>query len=125
MCIRDRLKTTQARRDEAYTDKGAKKTAKGSVFKTVAERVRETRDEKERLQKVVNDSEGAEKLLRDLTERRDQRHEALVIATEHAAVLERLAVHAEQRAAAKELVRLAQEDVPVSYTHLDVYKRQG
>ena len=85
------LKTTQARRDEAYTDKGAKKTAKGSVFKAVAERVRETRDEKERLQKVVTDSEGAEKLLRDLTERRDQRHEALVIATERAAGLERFA----------------------------------
>ena len=27
------LRETQARRDEAYTDKGAKKTAKGSVFK--------------------------------------------------------------------------------------------
>lgn len=105
------LKTTQARRDEAYTDKGAKKTAKGSVFKAVAERVRETRDEKEGLQKVVTDSEGAETLLRDLTERRDQRHETLVIATERAAGLERFARQAEERAAAKELVRLAQEDV--------------
>jgi energy-coupling factor transporter ATP-binding protein EcfA2 len=105
------LRSTQARRDEAYTDKGAKKTAKGSVFKAVAERVRETRDEKERLQKVVTDSEGAEKLLRDLTERRDQRHEALVIATERVTVLERFAKQAEDCAAAKELVRLAQEDV--------------
>ena len=33
------LRKTQARRDEAYTDKGAKKTAKGSVFKVAADRV--------------------------------------------------------------------------------------
>src|SRR5208282_3247742 len=105
------LKSTQARRDEAYTDKGAKKTAKGSVFKAVAERVRQTREEKERLQRVVTDSEGAEKLLRELMEKRDQRHEALVIATERATALERFAMQAEYRAAAKELVRLAQEDV--------------
>ena len=105
------LKSTQSRRDEAYTDKGAKKTAKGSVFKAVAERVRETRDEKERFQRVVTDSEGAENLLRDLMEKRDQRHEALVVATERTTVLERFAVQSEERAAAKELVRLAQEDV--------------
>ena len=105
------LKSTQARRDEAYTDKGAKKTAKGSVFKAVAERVRQTREEKERLQRVVTDSEGAENLLRELIEKRDQRHEALVIATERATGLERFAMQAEDRAAAKEVVRLAQEDV--------------
>src|SRR6266851_4017211 len=115
------LKSTQARRDEAYTDKGAKKTAKGSVFKTVAERVRETRDEKERLQKIVADSEGAENLLRELMENRDQRHEALVIATERATALERLAMQAEDRAAAKELVRVAQEDVQrIRKTGMDV-----
>jgi DNA repair exonuclease SbcCD ATPase subunit len=105
------LKSTQSRRDEAYTDKGAKKTAKGSVFKAVAERVRETRDEKERFQRVVTDSEGAENLLRDLMEKRDQRHEALVVATERTTVLERFAMQSEERAAAKELVRFAQEDV--------------
>ena len=33
------LKATQARRDEAYTEKGAKKTAKGSVFKAAADRI--------------------------------------------------------------------------------------
>ena len=47
------LRETQARRDEAYTDKGAKKTAKGSVFKVAAERLNETRDEKEKLQRIV------------------------------------------------------------------------
>ena len=41
------LSDTQARRDEAYTDKGAKKTAKGSVFKAAAERLNDARDEKE------------------------------------------------------------------------------
>ena len=43
------LRQTQARRDEAYTDKGGKKTAKGSVFKEAADRLKEARDEKERL----------------------------------------------------------------------------
>src|ERR1700681_1659131 len=74
------LRSTQARRDAGYTDRGAKSTARARVFKAAAERVRETRDEKERLQKVVTDSEGAEKLLRDLMEKRDQRREALIIA---------------------------------------------
>ena len=41
------LRATQARRDEAYTDKGAKKTAKGSVFKAAADRLNDARDEKE------------------------------------------------------------------------------
>ena len=71
------LRETQARRDDAYTDKGAKKTAKGSVFKAAAERLNETRDEKERLQRIVADSEGAEKQLRDLTDRRTQKQESL------------------------------------------------
>src|SRR4029077_16368852 len=70
------LKEIQARRDDAYTDKGAKKTAKGSVFKAAAERLNETRDEKEDLQRIVADSEGAEKLLRGLIETRGQRQEA-------------------------------------------------
>src|SRR5690349_2417717 len=39
------LRQTQARRDEAYTDKGAKKTARGSVFKIAADRVRTAREE--------------------------------------------------------------------------------
>src|ERR1700680_1416638 len=47
------LRNTQAQRDKAYTDKGAKKTAKGSVFKDAAERLNEARDEKDRLFRVV------------------------------------------------------------------------
>ena len=96
------LRSTQERRDEAYTDKGAKKTAKGSVFKVAADRVRETREEKEWLQKVVADSEGAEKLLQVLNEKRSQRQEALAVAKERAIIVERLAMQAADRAAASE-----------------------
>jgi hypothetical protein len=48
----------------------AKKTAKGSVFKTAADRLNQVRDEKERYQRAVDDSEAVEKLLRELTAKR-------------------------------------------------------
>src|SRR5271156_3119378 len=105
------LRNAQARRDEAYTDKGAKKTAKGSVFKAAAERLNEARDEKERLQRIVADSEGAERQVRELSDRRVQRQEALAVATELVAKLERLASQATCRSVAAEQVRLAQEEV--------------
>lgn len=105
------LRETQARRDAAYTDKGAKKTAKGSVFKAAAERLNETRDEKEKLQRIVADSEGAERQLRELTDRRAQRQEALAVATDLVANLEGLASQATCRSVTAEQVRLAQEDV--------------
>jgi hypothetical protein len=105
------LKETQARRDEAYTDKGAKKTAKGSVFKVAAERLNEARDEKERLQRIVSDSEGAEKHLRELIGRRARRQEELAIALERSTSLERLANQATDRSLAAEQVRLANEEV--------------
>jgi chromosome segregation ATPase len=105
------LRNTQARRDEAYTDKGAKKTAKGSVFKAAAERLNEARDEKERLHRIVADSEGAERQVRELSDRRVQRHETLAVAAELVAKLERLASQATCRSVAAEQVRLAQEEV--------------
>jgi len=105
------LRSAQERRDEAYTDKGAKKTAKGSVFKQAADRVRETREEKERLQKVVEDSEDAEKRLQILNAKRAERQDAIAVATERATTLERLAAQAADRATAAELVRLTQEEV--------------
>src|ERR1700692_703161 len=71
------LRNTQAQRDKAYTDKGAKKTAKGSVFKDAAERLNEARDEKDKFPRIVAESEGAERQLRDLTDRRVQRQEPL------------------------------------------------
>jgi AAA domain len=105
------LRNTQARRDEAYTDKGAKKTAKGSVFKAAAERLNEARDEKERLHRIVTDSEGAERQVRELSDRRVQRQETLAAATEVVANVERLASQATCRAVAAEQVRLVQEEV--------------
>ena len=105
------LRETQARRDAAYTDKGAKKTARGSVFKAAADRLNETRDEKENLQRIVADSEGAERQLRELTDRRALRQEALAVATDLVANLEGLASQATCRSASAEQVRMAEEDV--------------
>ena len=105
------LRETQARRDAAYTDKGAKKTAMGSVFKLAAERLNETRDEKEKLQRIVAESEGAERQLRDLTDRRAHMQETFAVATDLVANLEGLASQAACRSVAEEQVRLAREDV--------------
>jgi flagellar biosynthesis chaperone FliJ len=105
------LRATQARRDQAYTEKGAKKTAKGSVFKEAADRLREVRDEKERLQKIVEDSEGVEKQLLELTGKRSQREEAVALARERVKVVERLAGEAAALLAAAEDVRTAREAV--------------
>jgi hypothetical protein len=105
------LRETQARRDAAYTDKGAKKTAMGSVFKLAAERLNETREEKEKLQRIVAESEGAEKQLRDLTDRRAHMQETFAVAADLVAKLEGLASQAACRSVAEEQVRLAQEDV--------------
>jgi AAA domain-containing protein len=105
------LRETQAHRDAAYTDKGAKKTAMGSVFKLAAERLKETRDEKEKLQRIVAESEGAERQLRDLTDRRVHQQETLAVATDRLANLEGLAWQAASRSIAAEQVRMTQEDV--------------
>jgi hypothetical protein len=105
------LRATQARRDEAYTDKGAKKTAKGSVFKAAADRLNQVREEKERLQKTVDDSESVENQLRDLTAKRGQHEEAVAATTAGLETLEQLAAQAVDFAAAAEEVRLAHEEV--------------
>lgn len=105
------LRETQARRDAAYTDKGAKKTARGSIFKSAADRLVETRTEKEKLQAIVAESEGAERQLRDLTERRTLKQEALAVATDRVAKVESLALQATYRSAAAEQIRMAEEDV--------------
>ena len=105
------LRATQARRDEAYTDKGAKKTAKGSVFQVAAERVNHAREEKEELQRLVDDSEGVEQQLRDLTVRRGDREEAMAVATGRLETAERLAAQAAALHDAEEQVRLAREEV--------------
>jgi hypothetical protein len=105
------LRKTQEQRDAAYTDKGAKKTAKGTVFKEAAERLNVARNEKERLQKLVDDSEGAEQHLRDLNLRRAGKQEQWANAVARAASLQQLARQAMERSAAAELVRLAEQEV--------------
>jgi DNA repair exonuclease SbcCD ATPase subunit len=105
------LRETQARRDAAYTDKGAKKTAKGSVFKEAAERVKLAREEKENLEQVVAESESVERQLRELIDRRGEKQEALAGANSLVANLEMLAAQAKSLSAASEQVRFAQEEV--------------
>src|SRR4029077_3456323 len=105
------LRETQVRRDQAYTERGAKKTARGSVFKDAADQVNETRNEKERLQKLADDSESVEKELRKLMATRIQREEALASAAEHVKIVERLASQAAALSAAAEQVRIAREEV--------------
>ena len=101
------LRETQARRDEAYTDKGAKKTARGSVFKIARDRLRETRDEKERLQKIVDDSEGVERSLGELSARRDRLEHDREAAADHLETIERLARRAALADAEKRVEELA------------------
>lgn len=105
------LKEAQARRDAAFTDRGAKKTAKGSVFKTAADRLNETRKEKERFEGIVVDSEGTENLLRGLIDRRTQKQEALAAAIGIAQNLELLADQTAKRSVAAEQVRLAENEL--------------
>ena len=105
------LRSTQARRDEAYTEKGTKKTAKGSVLKIAAERVNRARDEMEELQRVVSDSEGAETQLRELIDRRTLRHASLASARERAGNIATLAQQSADIAIAAEEVRVAHDEV--------------
>ena len=105
------LRKTQERRDAAYTDKGAKKTAKGTVFKEAAERLNEARNEKESLQKIVDDSEGAERQLRDLNLRRAGKQEQWATATARAASLNSLPSWRGSVPPPRKLLRLAEQEV--------------
>ncbi len=105
------LRQTQARRDEAYTDKGARKTARGTPFKVAAERLNEARDEKERLQRTVEDSEAVESRLRELDSKHGEYEEAVDAATHQREALERLAAQAAIRNAAAEEVERARQEV--------------
>src|SRR6266478_5841528 len=105
------LRTVQARRDEAYTEKGMKKTAKDSPFKTAAERLRESREEKERLEAAVNDSQGVEHKLRDLMIRRGIAEESVANATDRLTTFERLAAEGKDRIVAEEQGREHRDEV--------------
>src|SRR5438552_643948 len=52
------LSCAQARRDQGYTDRGARKTGKESVFRVAAERLRAAREAKEDLETKVAYSQG-------------------------------------------------------------------
>ena len=88
------LRQTQARRDEAYTDSGARRTARGSPFRVAAERLNKAREEKERLQRIVEDSEAVESRLRELDSKHGEYEEAVDAATHQREALERLAEQA-------------------------------
>jgi energy-coupling factor transporter ATP-binding protein EcfA2 len=105
------LRATQARRDEAFTDKGSKKTAKGSVFQVAAVRVNQARVEREEFQRLVDNSEGVEQQLRGLTVRRGQLEEAVAVETARLEIVEQLAAQAAALHDAEEQVRLASEEV--------------
>src|SRR5260221_1710495 len=105
------LREKQGGQDDAYTDKSAKKTAKGSVFKEAAERVKYSREEKEKLERIVADSESVERQLRELIDRRAQKQEALAAANSLVANLETPAAQAKSLFVASEQVRLSLEKV--------------
>jgi hypothetical protein len=105
------LKKTQERRDAAYTDKGAKKKAKGSIFQEAADRVNEAREERDRWQETVDASEGEERRLRDLTTRRESSREKLANATAHYASLELLARQTADRSVSQDRVRQAEGEL--------------
>jgi hypothetical protein len=105
------LNKTQERRDAAYTEKGAKKTAKGSIFKEAADRVNEARNERDRWQETVDASEGEEGRLRDLTARRESKREKLANATAHYASLELLARQTADRFVSQERMRQAEGEL--------------
>jgi len=115
------LRRTQAERDSAYTPQGAKKTAKGSVFKDAAERLNDIRKEKDNFQKVVTDSEGAEKHLRELTERRVYKQETLAEVDARVANLRVLSFQALSRSDAEAQINQAKGTVTrIEGLHADV-----
>lgn len=105
------LRKVQERRDEAYTDKGAKKTARGSVFKVAADRVKEARGEVERLEKIVEESEGVQRHLDDLKNQQERCEEEVASAEERLTALQLLAQQVVDRAKAWQEVEAAQAEV--------------
>src|SRR5262249_35767095 len=82
-----------------------------SVFKGAADRINDARDEKEQLQRIVDDSEGVEKQLRELTARRDQREAALIDAIDRVKTIDVLSTQAAALAVAAEQVRVASAEI--------------
>jgi hypothetical protein len=90
---------------------GREEDRQGSVFKEAAIRLNETRDEKEKLQRIVAESEGAERQLRELAQRCVQERERSAVAPDLVANPERLASQAACRSVEAEQAPLPQEEV--------------
>ena len=105
------LRTTQERRDEAYTEKGAKKSSKDSPFRKASDRLRELREERERWQTLVEESQGVEHHLRQLMTGRARLEARVGAAAEQYATLERLARQAAESNAAAARVGEARDAV--------------
>jgi DNA repair exonuclease SbcCD ATPase subunit len=105
------LRKTQERWEEAFTPKGMKSRAQGSVFKTAAERVNHAQAEMKDLQQLVADSEDARKLMNDLTDQKTKKQELHAETSSQLETLERLAGETARRAAAWEKVRETQQEV--------------
>lgn len=105
------LSKTQERRDEAYTPKGAPKKGQGSPFKAAADRVNQSRSDVEKLQDIVDDSEGAEKHLNGLIEQKNHKQGLHAEAAGRAGDLERLARQTAHRSTAWAEVQHAQNEV--------------
>lgn len=98
------LRRTQARRDEAYTERGAKKGSKDSPFRRAAELVTQLREEKDRWQQAVDESESVEHDLRDHSAKRTVLEQRVSENAERLIAIERLAKQTED-------LRLADEQV--------------
>lgn len=105
------LGEVQDRRDEAFTDKGARKTARGSVFKVAADRLAEARKARDALTKQVEDSAGVERDLQRLVVDRSAAQEALSVATADHDALAGLAAQSAARTTATATVTAAQAEV--------------
>jgi AAA domain len=122
------LRRTQARRDEAFTDRGAKKSSKDSPFRRAAELVTQLREERERWQQAVDDSESVEHELRDLSARRTALEERVSENSGRVVTMERYAKQtedfrlADEQAdhAAKQLTRIHDLDRDIATTEESV-----
>jgi DNA repair exonuclease SbcCD ATPase subunit len=115
------LKKTRETYLTAYSEKGVKSNRKESVFREAADRVNEAREEKERWEKVVNESESAERRLQELMAARDNKRDKLAGATEHYASLVQLARQTADRSTCNELVLSAKAALDgIHKVHRDV-----
>jgi hypothetical protein len=105
------LRRTQERRDQAYTDKGAKKTGRDSPFRKAVERLNVLRGEKEQWQRAVEESQSVEHHLRDLLSTRGAYEERVAAASNELATLGRFMKEGMALAASADQVSRARERV--------------